>query len=395
MKKINKKIFLPILIAAFAILTGFIGLSLAQDDQKDVIGVRIIPNPDHLSIVRWYERQGFYGSPQAVVVDGYQGIRDGRTVYVNAANISGNNVYTNIYMISYNQDSSEKTTDILGQIVSRWKFNTDLDYGDEEDPATCSISSLHCESDADCAANQYCSINGEQVNKCQLKEEKNCRIDSDCPSGFYCNSDKAKIIRDVRRLSVLGDLKEALINYNKSNGHYPILSAGTYLKNYAVSVWPSWKQTFLPEIAVSPSFVDPINTIGYCPGSNLETCWDEKTNSFISNPQGLNLPLPYGSQAIVYSNNEDGSLYNMCSTMETTSSYNFLPANYGDIDCPMFGSGSAGGSTDNPTILVDYNLTGEANKEFNGFIKIFDADGGDLIWSVSRGAGNWSSWPNS
>ena len=56
-------------------------------DAADAIAVRIIPNPNHYSIVRWYEAQGFEGSPQALVVDGYEAIRDGRTVYVNAANV--------------------------------------------------------------------------------------------------------------------------------------------------------------------------------------------------------------------------------------------------------------------------------------------------------------------
>ena len=68
------------------------------------------------------------GSPQALLVDGYEAIRDGRTVYVNAANIDPNTklIYTNIYLISYNQDSAAQTVDILGQIITHWKFNSNL-----------------------------------------------------------------------------------------------------------------------------------------------------------------------------------------------------------------------------------------------------------------------------
>ncbi len=68
-------------------------------------------NPNHYTIERWYQEQGFKGSPQSLVVDGYQAIRDGRTVYVNAANIntSTNQIYTNIYLISYTQESENAT----------------------------------------------------------------------------------------------------------------------------------------------------------------------------------------------------------------------------------------------------------------------------------------------
>ena len=51
-------------------------------ESSDVIGIRIIPNPNNYSIDRWYKSQGFSGSPQKLTVDGYEAIRDGRTVYV-------------------------------------------------------------------------------------------------------------------------------------------------------------------------------------------------------------------------------------------------------------------------------------------------------------------------
>src|SRR3990167_3945389 len=58
--------------------------SNSPQSSSDAIALRVIPNPDHLSPGLWYYRQGFNGSPQALTVDGYDAVRDGRTVYVNA-----------------------------------------------------------------------------------------------------------------------------------------------------------------------------------------------------------------------------------------------------------------------------------------------------------------------
>ena len=67
------------------------------------------------------------GSPQSLVVDGYEAVRDGRSVYVNAANIGvDDRLYTNIYIISYNQEAEDATVDIFGQILEHWKFNSNI-----------------------------------------------------------------------------------------------------------------------------------------------------------------------------------------------------------------------------------------------------------------------------
>ena len=97
-----------------------------QSGESDAIAVRVIPNPNHLSAQKWYKSQGFSGSPQSLIVDGYQAVRDGRTVYVSATNVVGNNIYTNIYLISYDQEADHQTVDIFGKILSNWKFNTNI-----------------------------------------------------------------------------------------------------------------------------------------------------------------------------------------------------------------------------------------------------------------------------
>ena len=126
----NLKIFLFVILTASVVfltrsfLLPSVKAQSSNSDASDAIAVRIIPNPNHYSISRWYESQGFSGAPQELTVDGYEAVRDGRTVYVNATNVEGKNIYTNVYLISYNQTTTNKTVDILGQIISHWKFNS-------------------------------------------------------------------------------------------------------------------------------------------------------------------------------------------------------------------------------------------------------------------------------
>ena len=398
MKNKNKLLIITLFLMSFLIL-GVIKISLAQNkDDIDAIGVRILPNPNHYSISRWYQKQGFYGSPQALTVDGYEAIRDGRTVYVNAANVVDKQIYTNIYMISYNQDPSKKTMDILGQIVSRWKFNSNLEVDNLDNPAFCSISSTACSNDSDCDSESLCAISGDKAGSCQLKKMKNCLIDSDCPSGFFCDSEKAKITRDVKRAGLLDEIREALANYYRLKGSYPLLSSGTYLMNKSVSVWPSWQQNFLNEIAVSPNSIDPINSLGNCPGFDSKTCWDATENKFYSQAEGNNLPLPANSYAMVYSTDSYGANYKLCSVLESkhpSLDYTFATSDESSSACIVdIGITTGGTQFNRAPELIDYNLSGQVDKEFNGFIKVNDLDGDVLKWEINidKSKADWRNW---
>ncbi|MBU4455684.1 hypothetical protein KJ586_04210, partial [Patescibacteria group bacterium] len=44
--------------------------------SPDAIAIRVIPNTEHYSPLRWYKEQGFLGSPQSMSINGYEAIRD-------------------------------------------------------------------------------------------------------------------------------------------------------------------------------------------------------------------------------------------------------------------------------------------------------------------------------
>ncbi|MFZ4631967.1 MAG: hypothetical protein ACOYL8_02015 [Patescibacteria group bacterium] len=409
MKK-NKLIIFWLIVILFVPLI-ILNVTLAQTNtsannssgsyvnSNDAIGVRIIPNNDHLSISSWYKSKGFTGAPQALIVDGYEAIRDGRTVYVNAANVKGKQIFTNIYLISYNQDPSIKTIDILGQIVKNWKFNTDL--VERTNPApSCEISSVSCTTNADCVSNQICSTSANDSpysfstpNSCQLKTTKYCLTDSDCPTSFFCSSAKAKIIRDMKRISKTEDLKEALYKYKSAKGYYPKLSAGSYLSNQTISAWPSWSESFLSELSL-PSITDPVNRLGACPGYDAKTCWNKDTRRFYSASNG-SLLLPAGSFGFVYKTDSQGSTFDLCSVMETREpttdlNFQFSPAMPVNSNCVLATGVLSNGTLSNtaPHITNSY-LMGDTGQEFKGSLEVVDNQNNPMTWDFNTSGVNW------
>jgi hypothetical protein len=363
-----KKIILKTLwIWPLLIVVGFLLLSspsVKADNNSDAIAVRVLPNPNHYGIEQWYQNQGFSGSPQALKVDGYEAIRDGRTVYVNAANIVGGKIYTNIYLISYNQNSTNNTSDILGQIISHWKFNDNID---------------------------------NTVGKCSIPASSaaastSCMIDSDCPAQTFCDSLKAKIIRDVKRLDQLGQIDNALYAYKQANGKYPDLTAATYLPGNTISTWPSWQEVFLNDLTL-PVIIDPVNALGSCPGYETSTCWNKDTYQF-ANMVGNKPELPAGSLAFIYSSGDKGNSYNLCAVFETTSlGYDTAEGSLNKNACLVSsptGSGYVGNASNTAPVLVNSQLNGITGEPFNGYLSAVDAEGDNIYWSAFTPTGkNW------
>ena len=262
----------------------------AETGANDGIAVRVMPNADHISPLAWYKTNiKQQGSPSRLLVDGYEAVQEGRTVYVNVGNVSGTaDLFTNIYIISYTQNAGADTQNIFKQLLNNWTFNTNI-----------------------------ISAPGAVGNCVQIKDntadpaDKKCYTDLQCGknSGLYCDSLKAKVTRDVRRLSDWQEIKIALESYKKKNGKYPELAAGSYLAGKTISVWPSWQKTLGAALGIT-LLADPINKLVGCDDPNKDgTCWDDKNKKFDGEiPNNLKA----GSHVYAYTN--DGKA---CAVMET------------------------------------------------------------------------------
>jgi uncharacterized repeat protein (TIGR02543 family) len=264
---------------------------------NDAIAIRVMPNPEHLSAARWYSTQGFTGSLQNLEVDGYSAIRDGNTVYVNAANVNGNSFYTNIYVLAFNLGAGNDMADIFGQLLQNFTFNTNL------------------------TERGYCR------DSSYSSPGASCLRSQDCEAGQYCDSPKAKIVLDTRRLADLADLKALLASHGCAD-----LAQGTYLAGRTLSTWDSWQNVLGAKIPGLP--VDPVNRLGLCdagdPINNAKfdplTCWDNERKIFAL-PSGAvppyNFNLPADSQAYNYVSDKFGE---NCAVSVSTESCLTCPA---------------------------------------------------------------------
>lgn len=318
----------------------------AVEQNLDAVAIRILPNVEHYGIEHWYLKQGFSGSPQYLIVDGYEAIRDGRTVYVNATNIVGTTIHTNIYLISYNQDSKAGTTDALAQIIANWKFNNNL-----TSPGKCAYT---------------------------VAATSTCLIDSDCLVGF-CDSLKAKVTRDVKRLATLAEIKDSLNKYHEANGKFPDLPTGSYIPHLTVSTWPSWQNTFATQLGLDKSLIDPINKLGSCSGYDAATCWNKNlsTSAIKTDPD---LEFPDNSLALAYQSQNSGNQYKICASMESAENFNTADGSLKTFACSV----KLGSTTISSGLAFEaFNLQGEVNKEFNGYVKITNPNGNPLTWNLS------------
>ena len=355
----KKKLKISIILFFLSIL--FFAFSTSA--SSGVIAIRVLKNDEHYSALRWYQEKHFTGSPQSITVDGYNGIRDGRTVYVNVGNIaSDNKLYTNIYLISYNQGSDKSTQDVFGKILEKWKFNSNI-----KDSGRC------------------------------ISSQKTCINSADCLIGEYCDSNKSKTSRDVVRMEKLVDLKQLLDKYKVTNGHFPTLNAGSYIKNASISTWPSWQGALAKELGAKlPE--DTFNKLGQCPASyNQKTCWDESKKEFYDlNPSDPKINLPNDSSVFVYETDAKGAAYDVCSMMETE-----YIQGVDNGSCGVIGKNytvNAVKGANNAPVFKGANLP-KANSgfPFNGYIEASDVNIADnLIWTFDfEPLSQWLSWADS
>lgn len=336
----NRNLFLSIICLCVMTLVAPL-FAQAQGNNiisRDAIGLRVSPNPEHYSPYDWYNKNiKIKGSPQFLIVDGFEAVRDGRTVYVNGAKIARVNrcagatticqsnsdcsgdrcessstpeLYTNIYIISYNQEPEAATTDIFGQLLQFWKFNPDI-KNCSDDP------SKLCTDDAECSNLRTGGAVCQPTGYCSKATTKTCLLDQDCGGDGYCQNKKSAIIRDVKRLADLRTTKDRLDALNNIQLSYPTLSEGTYLTYRTISTWPSWQGTLKAALGADlPD--DPINILGPCgSGGNYDgrTCWDELAKRYAgaANPLGV----PANSYAYYYQYGTVENTFKLCGVSES------------------------------------------------------------------------------
>ncbi len=249
-----------------------------SDGSGDAIGFRIVSNPLYLSPLAWYESQGFVGTPNELLVDGFAAVEDGRTTYVVAPNETDTGeIYSNVYAISYNEGASETSKQIYAGLLENLRFVINVtDIGlcvaadgvsylstDSGDPVTCS-SNLDCSSDI----------------------------------GATCADLKAKIRRDSARLGDLTDIQSIVNDYHAQNGVVPNLPAGTFVRGLSSSIWESWLSILGGGLGVASLSADPLNDYVDCGvegglfnAYDAETCVDETNGNYV---------CPVGSYAYHY-----------------------------------------------------------------------------------------------
>lgn len=181
--------------------------------NTDTIGIRVVRNDVGLSPLEWYQSQGFTGKPTAIeAIDGYQAIQDGRTVYIAGTNVVASNgeprVYSNIYIVAYNEGASETTKAVHREMLKNIRLN----------------------------------INLNNARVCSGDIAKSCTHDRECaPNAGVCLSDIDKLHRDSIRVGDLSRMSVGLNGAKSRTGSYPQLVSGSYIRAMSVSQWPSWQ----------------------------------------------------------------------------------------------------------------------------------------------------------
>jgi len=302
--------------------------------NKDVIGIRVEKNLDHLPLLEWYESRGFQGNPTPTTIDGFPALQDGRTVYVSGVNattpVNGlfiTDARTNVYVIGYNQGAQPVTLTIFQQIIENFElmvnsfssggrcFNdhntTGLvgqrDYNTEEPYVKNNSEWVSCESVVDCSA--FSPVDGDHT--------------------IRCSNVKSALVRDLVRLSDLRTITNELEVYYLDQNSYPTLSSGSFIPGRSVSTWGSWQSNLGNNLGTALP-LDPLNSHTACDDPNAEqsTCWNSLEQTY---------SCPAGSHVYEYQMTAGGQSYQLRTDFELPSS---LWTDY-DIDNPQWVTSNA------------------------------------------------------
>ncbi len=230
---------------------------------SDAIGFRVFANDDRLTPKEWYLAQHFSGATQAATVDGYQALKDARTVYVGAADKYGDpQLRSYIYVFAFNEKADPRTAQIFDGLIKNVIFNTNLVPSDRVNNVCKDASGniLHPDGQPDALVD--------------------CSSDLDCdlalpngPAGMHCDADKDKIRRDMRRWQDIRAIAGALETTRQQTGFYPKIDSGSFVRGFTTSKWPSWSQ----QLGAAGAVVDPINAFNRCDAFGSECAVTRKS----------------------------------------------------------------------------------------------------------------------
>ena len=284
-------------------------------ETGDVIGLKVFNNPRHLSVLSWYKdpNEGVPnpGNPSSFVIDNYYALREGRTTYVGATNLtSDTNDLTNPQHDSYYlyPDDATAQQHCIDQTYEGFESYTTTGSGGGYMRynngawgvmgAGYYIGTLTC---ADQGIYTYVYLisyndgaNSETIeifNQILYNWEFNINLDN-----YFEN--KPKLQNDLLRLYNFQEIKDRLKEYYQEQGEYPTLGAGTYVLSKSNSLWPSWTNTLSPALGGSLP-VDPINEFnGPCAGCIDEP--DSQCDNTCYNPITRVFEIPDGSHVYQY-----------------------------------------------------------------------------------------------
>ncbi len=390
---------IPVEVASVASEGFFQELLFKVEGTPDAIGVRVIPNPNYLSPEAWFKSQDFSGGYQAIEMDGYQAIKSGNTAYVAAANQKSSNLYSNIYVVSFNPNAGKDAKEIFEQILKNWRFNANTDVVSHV--GLCKVDAAYSKNAADDFI--ACTWDGDCVDRniggeCSASKFfvtiaiPNCPLAETTTVKPFCDSDKSKIQRDLKRLTDTISLIDKLSSYGSKNKHcsvtknlsclekeqcpgtekcvngYPTLQQGTFVPAFSVSKWESWNAQFSNALGVALP-VDPVNaywnactTAG--PGYDPATCFNGLTGTFVC-PDKSHV---YGFQSV------GGEAYKLYSQLE----YGKAPWN-DKIDQS---------ATDDATVVAEYGGTIAPSNIKEGFVSSATFCKTDTVWGTSTICGD-------
>lgn len=279
-------------------------------DTLDAVGIRVYANNNHYAPDKWYsDRFRLQFAGEKMIVDGYEAVNEGRTVYVGGGDLgdtssdgptaaSPQSIFSNIYLMSFSQGASQALQNVFKQMVNNWFFNSgNMASGGLEYAVALGL----CE--------------GESID-----DDNYCLTDIDClkRGKSNCAAYKAKLIRDTKRLADLQNIASQLLRFYSASrcsndfarscrtnsdcygggtcgNYYPALKAGTYIPGKTFSVWPSWQDELGKSLSMTLP-TDPINKFVGCSSPyDSTTCWNQETKKMFCSPAATSAAYSYYS----------------------------------------------------------------------------------------------------